>query len=63
MKRAFKILAGLGLGVVLLLAGVGAYFKFFFDPNDIRALTHDVAMMTGVDMVGLGGRTPWWKKF
>ena len=33
------------------------------DSNDLRALTHDVAMMTGVDLVGLGGRTPWWKKF
>ena len=33
------------------------------DPNDLRALTYDVSLMTGVDMVGLGGRTPWWKKF
>ncbi|MFQ5784922.1 MAG: FMN-binding glutamate synthase family protein [Alphaproteobacteria bacterium] len=30
------------------------------DPDDLRALTHDIAMITGVPMVGLGGRRPSW---
>ena len=30
------------------------------DPDDLRALTHDASMMTGVPMVGLAGRKPSW---
>jgi len=33
------------------------------DPNDMRSLTQDVALMTGIPMVGLNGRKPWWTKF
>ncbi len=33
------------------------------DPNDMRALTRDVSLMTGVPMVGLNGRTPMWAKY
>lgn len=36
MNRVLKILFGLGLTVVVLLGGIAAYFKFFFDPNDLR---------------------------
>lgn len=37
MKLLAKIVFGLIIGVVLLFGAAGAYFKFFFDPNDIRA--------------------------
>lgn len=33
------------------------------DANDLRALTHDISLMTGVPMVGLNGRTPSWRKY
>ncbi len=33
------------------------------DPHDLRALTHDVSLMTGVPMVGLNGRAPSWRQY
>jgi len=36
MKLFLKIGLGIVIGALVLLAAIGAFFRFFFDPNDIR---------------------------
>lgn len=48
MKLLVKILLGLVVGALVLLLAIGAFFRFFFDPNDIRAnIESAVAKQTG----------------
>ena len=62
-ERVTNFLNAMTMEIQLFARSCGKNKVADLDPNDMRSLTQDVAMMTGIPMVGLNGRKPWWTKF
>ena len=62
-ERVTNYLNAMTMEIQLFARSCGKNKVADLDPNDMRALTHDAAMMTGIPMVGLNGKKPWWTKF
>ena len=61
--RVTNFLNAMTMEIQLFARSCGKNKVADLDPNDMRSLTQDVALMTGIPMVGLNGRQPWWTKF
>jgi len=61
--RVTNYLNALTMEIQLFARSCGKNRVGDLDPNDLRSLNSDIAMMTGVPMVGLNGKKPWWQKF
>ncbi len=62
-ERVTNYLNAMTMEIQLFARSCGKNKVADLDPNDMRSLTQDVALMTGIPMVGLNGRQPWWTKF
>jgi glutamate synthase domain-containing protein 2 len=61
--RVTNFLNAMTMEIQLFARACGKKHVNDLDPSDLKALTHDISLMTGVPMVGLNGRVPSWRKF
>ncbi len=60
-ERVANFLNAMTMEIQLFARACGKSRVHDLDPDDLRALTHDISLITGVPMVGLNGRRPSWR--